>query len=116
VKSIADFLASKIRRAELTEDQVRLVRLAEAHETLGAPEATVDSDHGSAAFFAHGFTAGTEVVRYDEIERIERTENGAVDVVLPGRTLRIHTSTAGAIVVFDTLRWVGRALLRRRLD
>lgn len=115
MKSVGDFLASKIRRAEVA-DRIRLIPIDEPHAELGAPEGRLESDTGTAIFYADGFVAGDHAVRYADIIAIRRTDEGPVDVQLEGRTVRIHSSPAGAVVVHDTLRWIGRALLRRRLD
>ncbi|MEQ8274866.1 MAG: hypothetical protein RMA76_12785 [Deltaproteobacteria bacterium] len=114
MKSIRDFVEGKVRRAEIG-DAVRLVALDAAHATFGAPEIRVESDVGAAAFYAEGFVIGDDAVAYADIERI-REEGTTIDIAVPDRILRIHASDAGARVVFDTLRWIGRAKLRRRLD
>lgn len=116
MKSIRDFVESKMRRAEIG-DALRLVPIAEEDATLGAPEIAVESDLGRAAFYAEGFVVGGDAVRYDAVERIRESPEGpTIDIVTAERILRIHASDAGARVVFDTLRWIGRAKLRRRLD
>lgn len=120
MKSIREFIESKIRRAEVGDD-VRLLPLDLPHAELGAPEGIIESKVGAASFYVDGFVIGEAPVRYDAIAeiRIGPAEDGVrlVDVTREGgEILRIRASEAGGLVVYDTLRWIGRAKLRRKWD
>ena len=120
MKSIREFIASKIRRSEV-EDRLSLdCSDTGDDEELGAFEGTLTSPTGNATFYAKGMRLvdGARFV-YTDIERVELSEGADnkrnVDILLiDGAKRRILTSDAGGIVLHATLRWIGNTRLRRK--
>jgi hypothetical protein len=113
MKTIADFLAGKIRRAEV-EDRLSLSPAGAPHPSLGAHQGTLLSLLGSADFYADGMVIGASSIRYAEIDRVEIAEAGVVVSGAFGR-VTIRSSPAGGVVLHATLRWIGNTILRRSI-
>ena len=119
MKTVREFLERKLVRAEL-EDQLRLELDAPDHPTLGPHQGTLIGPGGALAFYAAGLVpAAGEALRYDALVSIAEVDVGGgrgVELRTEDQAYRLRTSPAGAVVTFATLRWVGRALLRKPLD
>lgn len=72
---------------------------------------------GTLRFYELGFcTSDAHVVRYEDIDRAALDPDGSLAITLRGGSiLKLRTSPAGGVVVHATLRWIGNALLRRRI-
>lgn len=119
MKSVQEFLERKLVRAELGE-QLRLETDAPPHATLGPHQGTLIGPGGALAFYAEGLLLSEgATLRYDALVSIAEVDVGdgrGVELRTDDQAYRLRTSPAGALVTFATLRWVGRALLRRPLD
>jgi hypothetical protein len=113
VKSIADFVAGKIRRAEVGGD-VAFHAGGDPDPELGRCEGRLVGPNGEAILYEHGMSAGATRIRYDAIVRLE-LDGGAVVASTSGGGVRIASSESGGAVLFATLRWIGNAILRRDL-
>jgi hypothetical protein len=121
VKRIAEFLEGKIRRSE-AGDHLHLEPLADDPE-LGAGEGRLASGAGWLDFYRSGLrTSGGVEVRYVELAQIalelpapDGTRRVAL-ILADQRRLELIATSAGAVVLHATLRWIGRALLGRPLD
>ena len=117
MKSVRDFLAGKLRRAETTS--LTLALDGPPHPALGAFEATLESARGRVDFYARGLLSGEHTLAYADIERVELSPlEGAlrlVDVRTAAGTARLACSDEGGRVIHAALRWVGHTLLRRRI-
>ena len=120
MKSIRTFIEGKIRRTESGEI-LSLETEGEAHGELGALEGCLVGPKGRVRFFEHGMQlADDTTLRYDAIARVmlSPVDEGErfVDIVQEsGTTTRMCSSPLGGEVVHATLRWIGNALLRRRI-
>jgi len=120
VKSIRDFVTSKVRRSEI-EDRVRVEISGAADPELGEWQACLRSEVEAIRFYEHGLIdEGDHRIRYDEIRRVELApstgDTRELDVISDaGWTLRLSGSDDGMATVHATLRWIGNALLRRRI-
>jgi hypothetical protein len=120
LKRIRDFVTGKVRRME-AEHLLAVEVEGEADPELGAHEAALVGPRGSLRFFAEGVRLSTGLaLPYRDLAELhlEGPEDAPVAVravLRDGATVRVSGSPAGATVLFATLRWVGSALLRRRL-
>lgn len=111
MKSIADFVISKIRRAEVVE-LLHFEAGGAAHDTLGACEGTLQGPNGNAILYEQGLILGSSTIPYAEIEEVTTPLTiGRVG----GETIRVEVSPAGGEVLFATLRWIGNTRLRRKI-
>ncbi len=119
MKSIADFLSSKLRRMESKTLQLSATPPDQAQ--LGAPQATLQGPGGSLHFHEEGLvTEDGRAVRYDSLERVllEPAEGELADVQLllnDNTALRFKSSKEGGEAVYATLRWIGNVKLRRKI-
>ena len=115
MKTVRDFLVGKIRRAEVG-DAVRLSEPAAPHPELGLHQgdlAGLGSDAAALRFYAHGIVLPDgRAVRYQDITAI-RAPPLEIDA---GAQAAIPLPPDAEAVAYAALRWVGRALLRRKLD
>lgn len=120
MKRVRDFLAGKLRRAEV-EDRLTLELEGPPHEALGELEAVLVSARGRAAFYARGLSLESgAALPYEALARVELSpeQDGerTVDLITEGgETHRLHASAAGGLVIHAALRWIGHTILRRKL-
>lgn len=118
MKSIGDFVAGKIRRAEV-EDEVSFYPGGEAHPEHGPREGRLVGPGGEAVLFERGMTVGGESFSYDAIVRVALSPGAEgrrhLDVKLQDRTVRLLASDTGGEVLYAALRWIGNTRLRRKI-
>ena len=114
-KSIREFALGKIRRSEMTE-QLALSNPGPSHPSLGEHQGGVQTQTGTTAFelYREGMTVGAVSFGYREIAAIHRQPLKVT--LVGGQVIPLPLSGPEADLCFATLRWVGRALLRRTLD
>jgi hypothetical protein len=118
--AIRTFVQGKIRRSELG-DRLRVETPAVDDPDLGPLEARLVSSSGSLDFHRAGLLLdGGVKVSYSAIQRVAapRTtgpEGKIVDIETQNGIHRLNASPAGADVTYATLRWIGNALLRRKI-
>jgi hypothetical protein len=115
VKTIGDFVESKIRRSG-SEEVLTFERGGGPHAELGGFEGTLYGPKGQVAFFERGMVLGDgTAIAWENIERAVKAGE-RVELHLSGDTVQaLDSSRWGAEVVYATLRWVGNALLRRKI-
>lgn len=120
MKSVRDFLIGKVRRSE-TGEHLTVDIDGAADSDFGRLEGCLASAVDAVSFFEDGLrSAGGAGVRYDAINQVAiAPRSGAgrpVEVVrADGTVIRLDCSDDGAMVAHATLRWIGNALLKRRI-
>jgi len=121
VKTIGEFLKSKIRRSE-AEAQLQLVDQGSDDPEYGPLEACLKSQTGESHFYQNGLVLSDgERIRYVDIVQVTISgaeSDGRLIVILgvQGEKIRIRCSELGGVVLHATLRWIGNALLKRRIS
>lgn len=115
MKSIGEFIASKIRRAELS-DRLSVSRAGEPDLELGRFDATLLGPEGPITFFETGLRLESGArIPYSTMVWVSRAADGLEVRLDDGRMQLIRTSDAGGIAVHATLRWIGHTRLRRKI-
>jgi len=119
VKTIRDFVLGKIRRTEV-EDLISLELQGTRIFELGEYQGTLRGPAGEVDLYADGLVFGAKIVRYEALQNIaiSPVKDGQRQLALTTQEgiVWVEASEMGGEVLFATLRWIGRALLRRPLD
>ncbi|MCB9653910.1 MAG: hypothetical protein H6729_07265 [Deltaproteobacteria bacterium] len=124
-KTIRDFVLSKVRRAELSDELTEVeveAAIALRRAELGRLEVAIADRRGDAVtpleFYAGAFVAdGENALRYEDIRRIVLAQQDTNRVIIFSEmaTFTFERTRPEATVLFATLRWIGHAILRRDL-
>lgn len=115
MKSIADFVAGKIRRSESSAEMIFRPG-GSADDQLGAAEGELFGPAGSVRLYDGGMIlADGTAVRWDSIVRA-RLLGERIEIELSDGTGKVIAgSPIGSEILYATIRWVGNALLKRKL-
>jgi hypothetical protein len=114
-KSIADFVEGKIRRTE-SNDRMSFARGGSPDAALGACEGVLHGPAGSVSLYESGLIlADGSAVPWDRISAA-RVAGALLELELEDGSVKpIAGSPIGAEILHATVRWVGNAILRKKI-
>lgn len=117
MKTIASFIEGKIRRSEV-EASMRFEGGGDPHPELGACEGRLFGPAGTMLFHERGMVLSDgSSVSYVSLSRVSMIDRATIELALEGGAApkRIAGSEVGAELVYATLRWIGNAILHKRI-
>lgn len=116
MKTIAYFIESKIRRSEV-EALMRFEPGGAPHPQLGPCEGCLSGPGGELVFHEHGLILSDgSVAPYASMSRVALLDMVTIEISFEdGTASRIGGSDVGTEIVYATLRWIGNAILHKRL-